>query len=61
MHLFFEKCDKVVRKTCKTDTEISNFLKDKYFIIAYDKLTLDTDGYGQNTFKKKTNLDWLPI
>ena len=29
--------------------------------FAYNKITLDTDGYGQKTFKKKTNLDWLPI
>ena len=61
LHLFFEKCDKSVRKTCKTDKEISNFIKNKYFIIAYDKLTLDANGYGPKTFKKKTNLDWLPI
>ena len=61
MHLVFEKCDKKVRKSCKNDTEISNFIKNKYFIIAYDKMTLYQDGYGKNTFKRNTNLDWLPI
>lgn len=62
LHLVFEKCDQATYNgTCKTDTEIIEFIKGKYFIIAYNKITLDANGYGHNTFKKKTNLDWLPI
>ena len=33
----FIKCDPKVRLTCKTDSEVEEWLKNKYLVLAYNK------------------------
>ena len=61
LHLLYEKCDQTVRETCKTNDEITDFIKGKYFLLAYNKITFNEDEYGGKTFTNKTVLEWIPI
>jgi hypothetical protein len=38
-----------------------DYLKGKYFLIAYNKIIFHDDKYGDRTFTNKTVLDWIPI
>jgi hypothetical protein len=40
MGVLFLKCDTTVRKTCKTDALIKEWLKDKFLLFVYNKKLL---------------------
>jgi hypothetical protein len=47
LFLSFEKCDQTVRTTCKKETEVKEWLKKKYLLIAYNKNTFVTDEFKE--------------
>ena len=60
--LLFERCDPTVRKTCKSDAELMDFLKKKHFIFSYNKLTfLEEEFDDDKVINDFNNLDWLTI
>ena len=48
----FVKCNSTERPTCKDDTAVREWLKNKYLILAYNKYVFMEDGYYQREFKK---------
>lgn len=59
MFLAFRKCDPSKRKTCKSDDEINEWLKDKYILFGYNKNVFITDGFKERSFLRYTMLDWV--
>ena len=59
--IFLEKCDKKVRKTCKSDDEVKEWLKDKYVMLGYNQQLFNSEEFKEKTFTKKMWLDWIPI
>ena len=59
--IFLEKCDKKVRKTCKSDDEVKEWLKDKYVMLGYNQQQFNSEKFKEKTFTKKILLDWMPI
>ena len=60
--LLFERCDPTVRKTCKSDADLMDFMKKKHFIFSYNKLTfLEEEFDDDKVIKDFNNLDWLTI
>jgi hypothetical protein len=57
----FEKCDSTKRKTCKSDEEVKEWMKDKYFIIAYNKQIFNSQKFGDEKFSKYSTIDWHPM
>jgi hypothetical protein len=37
LEMYFERCDSKVRRTCKSNTEVKEWLKDKYIWFAYNR------------------------
>jgi hypothetical protein len=61
LFLTFVSCNKTQRKTCKSDREVKEWLKDKYLVMAYNKYTFISDEYKERSFKYQSALDWFPI
>ena len=57
----FEKCDSEKRKTCKSDEEVIEWMKDKYMIIAYDKQVFHSRKFGVEKFSKYSTIEFHPI
>ena len=57
----FEKCNPKERKTCKKDSEVQEWLKDKYVLFAYDQYFFNQDSFGDESFRKGTRMDWQRI
>ena len=36
-------------------------MKDKYINVVYNQNIFQTDKFGEKTFEKISNVDWLPI
>ena len=61
MGVLFLKCDTTVRKTCKTDALIKEWLKDKFLLFVYNKKMLQSEKYAEERLKKTSFMDWVPI
>lgn len=59
--LAFEKCDKTKRKTCKTDQEIKEYTKPKYFRFAYNAQEFNEDKFKEEKFDKSVRLDCITM
>ena len=59
--IYLEKCDKTVRKTCKPDKEVKEWLKDNYILLGYNQQLFKNDEFQDKKFEKKIWLDWLTI
>jgi hypothetical protein len=59
--LVFEKCDKSKRKTCKSDAEITNFLKTQHLVFGRQQKRFNFDGFRQKTFSSYTALAWHTV
>jgi hypothetical protein len=57
----FEKCNRKKRKTCKTDSEVQEWLKTQYLVFGYNKYNFIEDGFEERMFAKSAFLDWIPI
>ena len=57
----FDKCDRKQRKTCKSDEEVREWMKDKYLIIAYNKQMFNSRKFGDEKFSKYSTLEWFPM
>jgi hypothetical protein len=57
----FERCDSKKRKTCKSESEVKEWMKDKYLILAYNKQQFLQDKFGDERFEKTSTIDWLPL
>ena len=49
LFLSFESCDPTIRKTCKNENEVKEWLKKKYLVIVYNKNTFVTDEFKERT------------
>ena len=59
--IIFERCDHGLRKTCKSDEELKNWLKDKYLVFAYNKQVFNSTGFKEKAINKYAWIDWLPF
>ena len=41
---------------CKTDEEITDFMKDKFLLLLYNKIRFDGNLYGQEAFVEESKL-----
>lgn len=46
---------------CKSGAEITEFLRNKFFIMLYNQKRFDTGSFGDESVKKEAKLLWLPI
>ena len=42
----FERCDNATRSTCKTEDEITDYLKEKYILILQNSLRFETEKHS---------------
>ena len=47
--------------TCKSDTEITKFLRNKFFIILYNQKRFDSADFSEDSILKESKVLWLPI
>ena len=50
-----------MRKTCKPDKEVKEWLKDNYILLGYNQQLFKNDEFQDKKFEKKIWLDWLTI
>ena len=59
--IFFEKCDPAIRTTCKSELEVKDWMKGKYLRFGYNNNIFNSEKFGENTFNKISQVDWIPI
>ena len=47
--------------TCKSDTEITEFLRGKFFLMLFNQMTFDTSEFTEKSIKKVAKVIWLPV
>ena len=52
LKIYFEKCNPNVRKTCKPDKDVKEWMKGKFLKFGYNKNIFEKHKFGANTFKK---------
>ena len=57
----FEKCDRKARKTCRSDQEVNEWLKDKYMYVVFNEVILDQYGFRGKKFQYNSLIDFIPI
>ena len=59
--IMFEKCDSTKRKTCKSNAEVREWMKNKYIILVYNRQLFQSEKFGDETFSRHSFLDWNPM
>jgi hypothetical protein len=59
--IMFERCDRTKRKTCKSDAQVKEWMKDKHLIFVYNRQLFNSDKFGEETFDKQSYMDWIPL
>ena len=59
--IYFEKCDKSKRKTCKSDAEVKQWMRDKHLMFVYNRQIFQTDEFGDKKFRYESYIDWIPL
>ena len=58
--LVFEKCDSSVRDDCKSDQEIREFMKTKYFVTIENYWSFKQDEYKESTrLSPEAKFNWF--
>lgn len=60
-NFYFKKCDKTQRKTCKTDSEVALWLKDKYMMFVYNDKKVNVKVEGPDLFDEKLIIKQIPL
>ena len=55
----FEKCDPKLRATCKSDHEITEWIKGKYIVTIENTWTFRQYEYGSKRLTAHTNFNWF--
>ena len=68
LKLQFEKCDRSKRSTCRSDDEISDWLKQKFFLIYHNKERFQNNQYKNSNddpnakrVLKESRIDWVKL
>ena len=56
-----EKCRETESLKCKTDDEITQFLRNKWLLIIYNERFFDSNNYGSESIVNKSNVLWLNV
>ena len=49
------------RPDCKSEVEITAFLRNKYLILFHNEIRFDSDKYGAEAIVQESRLRWIPI
>lgn len=59
--IYWEKCDLFRRDTCKTDAEVKEWMKNKYFWLVFNKKLIQNDEFGEATFIERAFMNRVPL
>ena len=57
----FEKCDPKQRKTCKNETEINEWIRDKYLVTIENSWTFRTYEYKERKLNAQSKFYWFKL
>lgn len=49
VEVYFERCTE--RETCKNETEVREWMKDKYMFLVYNRRNFRVNEFGENAFE----------
>ncbi len=52
INVMVTKCDSSVRSTCKTESEVKLWMRDKYLYTVHNSMVFNADEFDDNTFTK---------
>ena len=59
--IYWEKCDRTKRKTCKSQREVSEWMINKYIYLVYNRKLIQNDEFGETTFRETSFVRRLPL
>lgn len=61
VNVVFERCNPSVRSTCKTATQVKEWLKQNQIFFIYNRKEFNSDEFGDRTFLTGSFLERVPI
>lgn len=49
------------RLDCKSDVEITAYLRDKFLILMHNEVRFDSNKYGSEAIIQESRLQWIPV
>ena len=46
---------------CKSEAEVRDWLRRKFIVVLYNRISFQTDKFGEETLVKESKLRYLPI
>lgn len=59
--IYLESCDPEERSTCKSDSEVKDWMKNKYMFLVFNKKTLKNNEFGDKSFTETSYMLKLPL
>jgi len=59
----FIKCNKELHPDieCKSDEEITEFMRDKWILLLYNQIRFDSNYYGEEAIIQESRIMWVPV
>lgn len=61
LEIAFEKCDRKVRKTCKSDADITEWMKERSIFIVVNRQLFEPAKFGDKRFRKSAQVIEIPL